>query len=73
MLDCSIKHVVTVVSREHSVETKGHGGACVRLELLDILDFLTIFVTLQSQNLEVRLDYLSQNGSDRHHFDPSKI
>ena len=73
MLDCSIKHVVTVVNREHSVETKGHGGARVRLGLLDILDFLPIFVTLQSQNLEVRLDYLSQNGSDRHHLDPSKI
>lgn len=42
------KHVVTVVSREHSVETKGHGGARVRLGLLNILAFLLIFVTLQS-------------------------
>ena len=42
------KHVVTVVSREHSVETKGHGGARVRLGLLNIFAFLLIFVTLQS-------------------------
>ena len=46
------KHVVIAVSRGHSVETKGHGGAHIRLGLLNILAFLLIFVTLQSATVD---------------------